>query len=323
MFDSGMRDDVFWQLKAPRLRCSAFFLLCGVLVSHGCWKGAEDKESPDAASDGDVDADSDVDVDVDVDADSDSDADADADGDADADVDSDADGDVDTDADADTDTDSDLAPIPDCYERGGECIGIDNPNAGCPPETYSPFSGWAKECVMDSLRLCCVPLGDHGSPCDSSSECDEGECMIEYNLAPLGGMCWEGCDPDVESLCAEGTVCVRLAISAVWGYCMRPCKGDEWCREGWSCQALPKPVFDENPDTQYVCWGGFPTSMDMVGLQEPCQADFDCLSMNCRDDGSGTKTCTAKCDDDNPCLPGQQCVPSADCGTPGCGFCFQ
>jgi hypothetical protein len=49
------------------------------------------------------------------------------------------------------------------------------------------------------------------------------------------------------------------------------------------------------------------------GLGETCAQDGDCLSKACRDQGDGTKVCTAACSDASACADGYECRS---------GFCF-
>jgi len=154
-----------------------------------------------------------------------------------------------------------------------------------------------------------------------TEDCVDLGCLGEASGYPTGGVCTGACEP-LEQDCPQFAECLTVFFSAAMGVCMVSCQGDEWCREGWSCQAFPKNPFAAEKDTTYVCWETG-IGMSMAGLGEPCEIHDDCLSLYCLTDPADLiDRCTSVCDDSRPCLAGFHCEPGDGCATPGCGTCF-
>jgi hypothetical protein len=218
-----------------------------------------------------------------------------------------------------TDTGVDNAAA--CEARGGTCEPVADLSTACPDGFYDPFSGDLVFCSTAPVERCCVPEGGVGSPCGATEDCVDLGCLGEASGYPTGGVCSGACEP-LQQSCPEFAECLTVFFSAAMGVCMVSCQGDEWCREGWSCQAFPKDPFAAEKDTTYVCWETG-IGMSMAGLGEPCEIHDDCLSLYCLTDPADLEDrCTSVCDDSRPCLAGFHCEPLDGCPTPGCGTCF-
>jgi hypothetical protein len=224
-----------------------------------------------------------------------------------------------TGADTGTDTGADNSAV--CEARGGTCEPVADLSTPCPDGFYDPFSGGLAFCRTAPVERCCVPEGGVGSPCGVTEDCVDLGCLSEGSGYPTGGVCSGACEP-LQQNCPEFAECLTVFFSAAMGVCMVSCQGDEWCREGWSCQAFPKNPFAAEKDTTYVCWETG-IGMSMAGLGEPCATHDDCLSLYClADPADSVDRCTSVCDDARPCLAGFHCEPQVGCPTPGCGTCF-
>lgn len=214
-------------------------------------------------------------------------------------------------------------PYPQCTARGGQCHWVATVTANCPPGTYPPFTGSMRFCPTNALGICCVPEKTGGAPCSSEADCTQSSCLRESSGYPPGGVCTMGiCNPDAASTtCASWQTCLTVSFSQAPAVCMISCDRDESCREGWSCQALPKkPFVTGSRTTVNVCWAPVGGSK---GLGELCGADGECLSSNClQDPKSQQLRCSASCGVQSPCVAGYECRGLSGCAAPPCDFCF-
>jgi V8-like Glu-specific endopeptidase len=195
-------------------------------------------------------------------------------------------------------------------------------------------------CVNDGAEVCdgrdndcngsvdetCTPIGGN---CGSNDECVGNLCA-----ATLYGMrCTAACDvrrPDFG--CEEGLFCA--SFEGCEGYCV-PRMGEatlplgESCTESWQCLSLfctdpgdgrrrcltPCRADDGACNAGDVCAAPLGTCGGCVeealvngtrGLGEGCDADGDCYSADCYDDG-GRQYCTRACTGDTECGAGFHC----------------
>ncbi len=182
---------------------------------------------------------------------------------------------------------------------GGSCRGGCRDDSGCP-------EGQVCDPALTTCTWGCV----EDRHCGEGQRCSRAEhlCRLTCRFAsdcPQGLVCDEGacvtredrCDREGAEPCPEGEVCNRIL-----GVCQAAggaaCSGPDDCQADQTC--LPEPALPgEDPDlTCHPVVGA-------AGPAAPCEADDDCASGLCLNDG----TCFAPCLDRSDCPEGQRCWP--------------
>lgn len=205
-------------------------------------------------------------------------------------------------------------------ESGTEDAGPGLDTAGCDP-LLDPLDECGPELTCDLDTLVCVPregAGLVGEVCVSDDACSPG-------LICFDGRCRSLCDPEVESTCDDGQICVH-ADDPIPGICRESCiLLDQDCPEpGDACNTAlgpglePVAVCSQNPGT---------------GVDgDACQVDADCATnFLCTDaqahtfpcTNNATACCTPICDPLLlPCFGLEPiCVPLGIPGQPDTGYC--
>src|SRR4051812_41686726 len=90
--------------------------------------------------------------------------------------------------------------------------------------------------VLALLGGCGPTVGD---PCTTSQECGGGTCLNQ-TFVP-GGYCSVGCKAD--GLCPTGSTCVREVSGRGNDMCLRTCRLDADCRQGYLCRSIRDSAF--------------------------------------------------------------------------------
>lgn len=135
---------------------------------------------------------------------------------------------------------------------GGLCMGDCAANEDC-RDGYRCCANedYGGLCLPDGLAGRCAPPGDEpdpdpdpgdgfteppvvgevGSGCTSSGDCDVGSAPFCFDQVP-GGLCTSGCETRAD--CGEGNWCFQGG-NGIPNFCVRGCGGDSGCNDGQVC----------------------------------------------------------------------------------------
>jgi hypothetical protein len=172
-----------------------------------------------------------------------------------------------------------------------------------------------------------LPDNTAGQACKRDSDCPNGTCMLELQVAAMsearpapGGYCSASCDADEQ--CGQQGEC-SVPAHAESGLCLGSCHEQSDCREGYACVG-----------------GGNTNGLQLSGSCQPMQAagslgdrvagrecadDADCLGGTCESASPlgaayPGNYCTGRCWEDADCGKGGACLALA--GTSEAGWCF-
>lgn len=209
--------------------------------------------------------------------------------------------------------------------EGDQCPALNGCSSAIPGLPPVCLPGCEDDTDCPDGRMCEVGGGDYGSgacfdptveigaPCTQREDCGANAlCADEWINEWPGGSCVSlGCDPEANTGCPDGAVCIALADGG--GLCIDECSEEDECRDAYRCH----PIKRDEPDGPKGCLPGC-TSNDQCSVVLSNGTAYEC--------NPGTGYCTRPfneaelgntCSNDFRSCRGGRCMTEAQTGWPG------